>query len=167
MSDPRILTVRPRPGEYAWTFGGAPPVARIATGSARPSQDAYQFAPRAVESPPVNVCDTNYTCVAKIRKEWLPARDTHRGVHARPRERRRRCAEPPADLTPERQSPSWNAKDHAAPADGDFSKAPHSQPSPMPSSPNGGPAHMSLDRTTRSPSGGRRPQRTTRRRTVL
>lgn len=33
MSDPRILTVRPEPGEYAYTFGGAPPVARIAPGT--------------------------------------------------------------------------------------------------------------------------------------
>ena len=33
MSDPRILTVRPEAGEYAWTFGGAPPVARIAPGT--------------------------------------------------------------------------------------------------------------------------------------
>src|SRR4051812_36093592 len=33
MSDPRILTVRPQPDEYAWTFGGAPPVARIAPGT--------------------------------------------------------------------------------------------------------------------------------------
>lgn len=33
MSDPRILTVRPEPNEYAWTFGGAPPVARIAPGT--------------------------------------------------------------------------------------------------------------------------------------
>jgi hypothetical protein len=32
------------------------------------------------------VCDTNYTCVAKIRKQWLPARETHRGVHAQLRE---------------------------------------------------------------------------------
>src|SRR5882724_1802921 len=31
--------------------------------------DAYQFATQAVESPLANVCDTNYTCVAKIRKE--------------------------------------------------------------------------------------------------
>ncbi|MFJ2886336.1 acetamidase/formamidase family protein [Streptomyces sp. NPDC087305] len=48
--------------------------------------DAYQFATQAVESPLANVCDTNYTCVAKIRKEWLPARETHRGLHARLRE---------------------------------------------------------------------------------
>ncbi|MEW2393680.1 acetamidase/formamidase family protein [Streptomyces venezuelae] len=48
--------------------------------------DAYQFATQTVESPLANVCDTNYTCVAKIRKEWLPARETHRGLHARLRE---------------------------------------------------------------------------------
>ncbi|MGW5731835.1 MULTISPECIES: acetamidase/formamidase family protein [Streptomyces] len=48
--------------------------------------DAYQFATQTVESPLANVCDTNYTCVAKLRKEWLPARETHRGVHARLRE---------------------------------------------------------------------------------
>ncbi|UXY23328.1 acetamidase/formamidase family protein [Streptomyces cynarae] len=48
--------------------------------------DAYQFATQTVESPLANVCDTNYTCVAKLRKEWLPARETHRGIHARMRE---------------------------------------------------------------------------------
>lgn len=48
--------------------------------------DAYQFATQAVESPLANVCDTNYTCVAKIRKQWLPARETHHGVHAQLRE---------------------------------------------------------------------------------
>ncbi|MEV4342688.1 acetamidase/formamidase family protein [Streptomyces sp. NPDC049590] len=48
--------------------------------------DAYQFAAQTVESPVANVCDTNYTCVAKLRKEWLPARETYRGVHARLRE---------------------------------------------------------------------------------
>ncbi|MFJ4521622.1 acetamidase/formamidase family protein [Streptomyces sp. NPDC088810] len=48
--------------------------------------DAYQFTTQAVESPLANVCDTNYTCVAKLRKEWLPARETYRGVHTRLRE---------------------------------------------------------------------------------
>ncbi|WP_181794077.1 acetamidase/formamidase family protein [Streptomyces sp. WELS2] len=48
--------------------------------------DAYQFTTQTVESPLANVCDTNYTCVAKLRKEWLPARETYRGVHARLRE---------------------------------------------------------------------------------
>ncbi|MFH9675104.1 acetamidase/formamidase family protein [Streptomyces sp. NPDC017405] len=48
--------------------------------------DAYQFATQTVESPLANVCDTNYTCVAKLRKQWLPTRETYRGVHARLRE---------------------------------------------------------------------------------
>lgn len=48
--------------------------------------DAYQFTTQTVESPLANVCDTNYTCVAKLRKQWLPARETHRGMHARLRE---------------------------------------------------------------------------------
>lgn len=48
--------------------------------------DAYQFATQAVESPLANVCDTNYTCVAKLRKEWLPRRESHRGLHAQLRE---------------------------------------------------------------------------------
>jgi hypothetical protein len=93
MSDRQILTVRPVQGEYARTFGGALPVARIdsdthliSTGSARPLADVfrisrfglvqwpvrdygfaelntYRFATQAVESPLANVCDTNYTCV--------------------------------------------------------------------------------------------------------
>jgi acetamidase/formamidase len=33
MSDPRILSYRPGEGEYAWTFGGAAPVARVAPGT--------------------------------------------------------------------------------------------------------------------------------------
>lgn len=93
MSDPQILTVRPEPGECAWTFGGAPPVAHIesdthliSTGSARPMEDAfrisqlslvprlvrdygfaeldaYQCATQAVESPLANGCDTDHTYV--------------------------------------------------------------------------------------------------------
>lgn len=49
--------------------------------------DAYQLISQAVESPLANVCDINYTSLAKIRKEWLPPR---RGpladVHQRLRE---------------------------------------------------------------------------------
>ncbi|MEU9189672.1 hypothetical protein AB0D14_35045 [Streptomyces sp. NPDC048484] len=48
--------------------------------------DTSQFATQAVESPPANVCDTDYTGVAKIRREWLPERETRRGPHARIRE---------------------------------------------------------------------------------
>ncbi|HTW19182.1 MAG TPA: acetamidase/formamidase family protein [Mycobacteriales bacterium] len=33
MSDPRVLSYRPAEGEYAWTFGGVAPVARVAPGT--------------------------------------------------------------------------------------------------------------------------------------
>ncbi|MFF3782292.1 acetamidase/formamidase family protein [Streptomyces sp. NPDC001933] len=48
--------------------------------------DAYQLVSQAGEAPLANVCDTNYTCVAKIRKEWLPVGDPHRGLHRHLRE---------------------------------------------------------------------------------
>jgi acetamidase/formamidase len=48
--------------------------------------DAYQFVTQAVESPLANVCDTNYTSVAKLRKAWLPSGEAFAGVHARLRE---------------------------------------------------------------------------------
>ena len=35
MSDPQVLAFRPDAGQYAWTFGGAPPVARITAFLAR------------------------------------------------------------------------------------------------------------------------------------
>lgn len=49
--------------------------------------DAYQVVTQAVESPLANVCDSNYTCVAKIRKEWLPPAEVHRGLHGELRAR--------------------------------------------------------------------------------
>ncbi|WP_428950331.1 hypothetical protein [Streptomyces sp. cg35] len=48
--------------------------------------DAHRFATRTVGSPLANVCDTDDTCVAELREERPPARETHRGLHARPRE---------------------------------------------------------------------------------
>jgi acetamidase/formamidase len=33
MSDPQVLTFRPEAGQYAWTFGGVPPAARIEPGT--------------------------------------------------------------------------------------------------------------------------------------
>ena len=38
---------------------------------------------QAVESPLANVCDPNYTSVAKIAKTYLPAAGPMNGVHAR------------------------------------------------------------------------------------
>ncbi len=45
--------------------------------------DAYQLVSQAVEAPLANVVDTNYTSVAKIRKEWLPRAEAMGGAHAR------------------------------------------------------------------------------------
>jgi acetamidase/formamidase len=43
--------------------------------------DAYQFVTQAVESPLANVCDTNYTSIAKMPKRYLPGR-AYGGIHA-------------------------------------------------------------------------------------
>jgi acetamidase/formamidase len=52
--------------------------------------DAYQYLSQAVEAPLANVVDTNYTSVAKLRKDWLPAAASGRmlmgGMHAHLRE---------------------------------------------------------------------------------
>jgi acetamidase/formamidase len=45
--------------------------------------DAYQLVTQAVESPLANVCDPNYTSVAKIAKNYLPAAGAMNGAHAR------------------------------------------------------------------------------------
>src|SRR5579859_7464202 len=45
--------------------------------------DAYQLITQAVESPLANVCDPNYTSVAKIAKNYLPAAGPMHGAHAR------------------------------------------------------------------------------------
>lgn len=47
--------------------------------------DAYQFVTQAVESPLANVCDTNYTSIAKMPKRYLPT-PAYDGVHAHLRE---------------------------------------------------------------------------------
>jgi hypothetical protein len=47
--------------------------------------DAYQFVTQAVESPLANVCDTNYTSIAKMPKRYLPT-SAYDGVHAHLRE---------------------------------------------------------------------------------
>ena len=47
--------------------------------------DAYQFVTQAVESPLANVCDTNYTSIAKMPKRYLP-KSAYDGVHAHLRE---------------------------------------------------------------------------------
>src|SRR5262249_47731631 len=45
--------------------------------------DAYQLVTHAVLAPLANACDPNYTSVAKIAKDYLPAAGAMNGAHAR------------------------------------------------------------------------------------
>jgi len=47
--------------------------------------DAYQLVTQAVESPLANVCDTNYTSIAKMPKRYLPTA-AFGGIHDQLRE---------------------------------------------------------------------------------
>lgn len=49
--------------------------------------DTYQFLSQAVESPIANVCDTNYTSVAKVSKSYLPSHNFFNGIHEHMREK--------------------------------------------------------------------------------
>jgi DNA-binding protein Fis len=48
--------------------------------------DAYQLVTQAVESPLANVCDTNYTSIAKMAKRYLGRPAAMDGAHARLRD---------------------------------------------------------------------------------
>jgi acetamidase/formamidase len=87
-SDTHIMsTGSARPLEDAFRIAQTDLVNWLVTDHGLGTMDAYQLVSQAVESPLANVCDTNYTSLAKIRKEWLPPR---RGpltdVHQRLRE---------------------------------------------------------------------------------
>lgn len=84
----------PPSGNWRHSSGSAaPPIAQldliqwVAATRGLSELDAYQLLTQAVESPLANVCDTNYTSVAKVRKEWLPPALSDDGVHARLRAR--------------------------------------------------------------------------------
>ncbi|MFJ1596656.1 acetamidase/formamidase family protein [Streptomyces sp. NPDC088261] len=81
-----ISTGSARPLEDAFRISQLDLVRWLARDYGFSELDAYQLVTQAGEAPLANVCDTNYTCVAKIRKEWLPAGDPHRGLHRHLRE---------------------------------------------------------------------------------
>jgi acetamidase/formamidase len=72
-----------RPLEDAFRIAQADLVQWVAGLHGLSAMDSYQFISQAVESPLANVCDTNYTSVAKLRKDWLPAAEIMRGAHQR------------------------------------------------------------------------------------
>jgi len=74
-SDTHIMsTGSARPLEDAFRIAQADLVNWLVSDHRLAVMDAYQLISQAVESPLANVCDTNYTSVAKIRKQWLPPR---------------------------------------------------------------------------------------------
>jgi acetamidase/formamidase len=48
--------------------------------------DAYQFLTQVSESPLANVCDPNYTCLAKVPKRYLPRGEAYGDTHAKLKE---------------------------------------------------------------------------------
>ncbi|GAC1445239.1 MAG: acetamidase/formamidase family protein [Mycobacteriales bacterium] len=87
-SDTHIMTAgSARPLEDAFRIAQADLVHWVAQDHGLSVMDAYQLISQAVESPLANVCDTNYTSVAKLGKGWLPKRTGPLvDVHARLRE---------------------------------------------------------------------------------
>ncbi len=84
-SDTHIMSAgSARPLEDAFRIAQADMVGWVAAACGLSAMDAYQFVSQAVEAPLANVCDPNYTSVAKVRKDWLPGRpEIMRGVHHR------------------------------------------------------------------------------------
>ncbi len=82
-SDTHVMTAgSARPLEDAFRIAQADLVAWVAADHGLSLMDAYQLVSQGVESPLANVCDTNYTSVAKMRKDWLPSRQGPlAGVH--------------------------------------------------------------------------------------
>jgi acetamidase/formamidase len=74
-SDTHIMsTGSARPLEDAFRIAQTDLVGWLVSDHGLSSMDAYQLVSQGVESPLANVCDTNYTSLAKIRKAWLPPR---------------------------------------------------------------------------------------------
>ncbi|HZP91059.1 MAG TPA: acetamidase, partial [Actinomycetota bacterium] len=48
--------------------------------------DAYQLLTQVAETPIANVCDPNYTVVAKVPKRYLPRGDAYAQTHAKLKE---------------------------------------------------------------------------------
>jgi acetamidase/formamidase len=87
-SDTHIMsTGSARPLEDAFRIAQADLVQWVSELTGLSALDSYQFLSQSVEAPLANVVDTNYTSLAKVRKDWLPGRgEVMRGVHDHLRE---------------------------------------------------------------------------------
>jgi hypothetical protein len=88
-----------RPLEDAFRIAHGDLVLWLVEESGLDKLDAYQLVTQISESPVANVCDPNYTFVAKARKEYLPEQQVYGSTHQRLEEmaaayRRARGSEP-------------------------------------------------------------------------
>jgi acetamidase/formamidase len=72
-----------RPLEDAFRIAHTQLIQWISTQTGLSLMDAYQLVTQGSRSPIANVCDANYTIVAKMPKRYLPAGEWMGGVHAR------------------------------------------------------------------------------------
>jgi amidase len=83
-SDDHLMsTGSARPLEDAFRISQADLVGWVAEGLGLSALDAYQLVAQACLSPIANVVDTDYTCVAKIAKAYLPGMEPYGGLHRR------------------------------------------------------------------------------------
>ncbi len=83
-SDTYLMTAgSARPLEDAFRIAQAELIYWIAAEYGLDVLDAYQLVTQGVEAPLANVCDPNYTSVAKLPKRYLPGTAAMGGAHAR------------------------------------------------------------------------------------
>lgn len=88
-SDTHVMSIgAARPLEDAYRIAQHDLVTWLAELSSLELLDTYQLVAQAAEAPVGNVCDPNYTFVAKLAKQYLPSPVTaYGGVHAQLRQR--------------------------------------------------------------------------------
>jgi acetamidase/formamidase len=78
-----ISTGSARPLEDAFRIAHTDMVRWLADGFGFERLDAYQFLTQVSESPVANVCDPNYTFLAKVAKRYLPNAEIYESMHAK------------------------------------------------------------------------------------
>jgi amidase len=83
-SDTHLMTTgSTKPLEDAFRISHAQMVHWVVELTGLSVMDAYQLVSQAAQTPVANVVDTNYTVVAKVKKEYLPGVSALGGVHQR------------------------------------------------------------------------------------
>jgi acetamidase/formamidase len=84
--DALMSTGSTRPLEDAFRISQHDLVSWVAAETDLDLLDAYQLISQAGQAPVGNVCDPNYTMVAKVSKRYVPGLQAYDGVHARLRQ---------------------------------------------------------------------------------